>query len=1603
MACVYYYKGTLIGSEIQLNDFLMERKQFHSRYGDVVFNRSVRANTVIQTIDDKIIPESAKWKAKYDALWKSGGRLYDMDGDKVIVYDVQHPPFNGVNKYISKYGADSNDRLVAEFIPDEYWSRLFDRWNKRNFTENDEEIVEIIKQVTGDDPKALSGPFVEDTLKAWRAAVESKWDAQGRIGTAVHAVSEFYFGKTGDVYNYETIDNDVNAAWEKFPNEYKDFISKDNFLKALTMCQKLKEDLKQRYGENCVIYPEIAMTCETFEEVAGSKRIYGIVDLLVIDEQGIPHLIDYKTSTKSYDKFNPQKKKAYTYQLAVYERILSNYGIRTDESTSTIIPIQIQDMKYDSTIPDDPNYPKKSNKWTYGSISYNMIDEKQETVQQERLDRVKSDEIVSDINKFMPTEAKLEITSDKLMEKVTKALKVLFPKYQMKRGASDEELIQMLKDEHAFEINPKTGDYRYQFPYGGEEIVVAADDPNPEATMLRKAKTEIESWTVSKQNLVGRVKNEFKSAVAEGRSFKFTDTYQVKGDSLWLEQMMSQYCDGNYNIVECPGVESFGMILLQNNYTGLITVLKLTNSRNLRYQHKFDSNGRKNLTGKFEEDVVENSKSDSRMLKALQGNVELMEAMLVLQNLQITSDAPMNIQEFKVFNPYTQTSLPASNREIMYSYNKLMSLAKSHQEDINLDTSNFSGQNPKITLIKPMESIRLQLKDLLHRHTDHHRILNDYTIKAINDFTNATEVIDPDGLYRELYKLAQKWESEDGYKDAVSVTRTSIKDILSPEYKLYSEIMIAMADLKNLDVRQQIEDSDKWLQNINVFKNGMEGLYTENPGNFKSQTLNQITSSISNVYQKVKDSMNRRNAQLRKLVKKLKEEKGFGYLQNNISGNATNLYANMIEERNGDLLFVRPETLHGAEREFLEYVLEVINENRYPNDKANFENWKQNGDARYYRVPLMRASDASKMSTSGNMKALKAKAKTWTIQGAWQEMKERAQGFLSAEEEEIAYAKGNIFKMNNIFDWGESDKRLDKIKDIGGVDAFEHNLEDLLLHHCFSYDLSKEMDKEMPLIKAASISLAVQGAIQNDEKSAGGFANVQEFIEQYIKSKVKGQSINDPKYRHLEGAVGKVRKVASFMSLAFSPLQFTYQMVEHIWKSISLIIRKPDGTEAFTAKNMWKSLKSVYRQLGHFSDDPSQLQLLNETYGINDMDSQQFARRISSNQGFLTHFEDWAFRMASRADFYSRMSIFEAQMRKDGSLEAHTMQDGRLVYDYKLDKRYSDMFNYPKGSKEYNEAYARYLAAAKQFKEERVLNEDGSEFEIGDALPRAYSNKEASSMKGIADNIYGYYNNETKSMMGSLLLGGLFTQMKTYWSAKKNQYLAPGGVKLIGHFEDYKEKDDNGEMRQMYYQKNEKGEIDIYAPMVFENDPNCSQVKVQRWKGQWQEGICATLWKLGEGAVNGRLASEWDTLWNNPDENLRLAYRSNLKQIVYDLVMFLVIGNLVAFVLGDWADDEEDEWRKDKGDTGKASEYMMANFLYKTFDNSFRDFNMISSIWDPMGDWQPFAFNTLWNTASRVSNAAMGDGDFARSIVTSFSAGRQVSPLYDSLTFEERV
>lgn len=140
---------------------------------------------------------------------------------------------------------------------------------------------------------------------------------------------------------------------------------------------------------------------------------------------------------------------------------------------------------------------------------------------------------------------------------------------------------------------------------------------------------------------------------------------------------------------------------------------------------------------------------------------------------------------------------------------------------------------------------------------------------------------------------------------------------------------------------------------------------------------------------------------------------------------------------------------------------------------------------------------------------------------------------------------------------------------------------------------------------------------------------------------------------------------------------------------------------------------------------------------------------------------------------------------------------------------------------------------AHQLVKEHTRNADGSLFRVGDALPKAYTVQQSESHKALADSIYGYYSHEKKSMFQSTLIGGLFFQMCTYWSSKKNQYLAPEGIKLQGRLVHYEE---NG---QKYYHKlDDKGQLTDEATTEDTGFP------FYKWEGRFEEGILLTFTKV---------------------------------------------------------------------------------------------------------------------------------------------------------------
>ena len=136
-------------------------------------------------------------------------------------------------------------------------------------------------------------------------------------------------------------------------------------------------------------------------------------------------------------------------------------------------------------------------------------------------------------------------------------------------------------------------------------------------------------------------------------------------------------------------------------------------------------------------------------------------------------------------------------------------------------------------------------------------------------------------------------------------------------------------------------------------------------------------------------------------------------------------------------------------------------------------------------------------------------------------------------------------------------------------------------------------------------------------------------------------------------------------------------------------------------------------------------------------------------------------------------------------------------------------------------------------------------------------------------------------------------------------------------------------------------------------------------------------------------------MWYNEDLNLRTAYRSNMKQLGYDLIMFMLVGNIIAAALaGAYDDEKKNSSETDMGDALKLSAY---NIAIKSVKNSFLDFNFIDTIGDPAVSWTPFAFEYLGKQYSNIHETIFGDQSIYTTIGKSNALFNQFKPVFHTL------
>lgn len=184
-----------------------------------------------------------------------------------------------------------------------------------------------------------------------------------------------------------------------------------------------------------------------------------------------------------------------------------------------------------------------------------------------------------------------------------------------------------------------------------------------------------------------------------------------------------------------------------------------------------------------------------------------------------------------------------------------------------------------------------------------------------------------------------------------------------------------------------------------------------------------------------------------------------------------------------------------------------------------------------------------------------------------------------------------------------------------------------------------------------------------------------------------------------------------------------------------------------------------------------------------------------------------------------RMGILIAKMKGDGCFDAHSIdENGKLVYDFKKDKRFTHLVNNETTHPDYLKEKSLYCTMIDDFNTAGFRNADGSllNAEKMDALPQAYTRTEGQSLKNYADLLYGHYDEESKSLLCDTFIGSIFLQYKTYITAKLEQWTMHEGVYNTEQLQ--QQFDNNGKPLYVKYGYDENNEP--YKDVLLESEYN---------------------------------------------------------------------------------------------------------------------------------------------------------------------------------------
>ena len=1380
------------------------------------------------------------------------------------------------------------------------------------------------------------------------AVIEQEWKREewkgklsARLGDDIHYIMEIKFRQIEDPtikidYNnfvvlteedfkkFEPVlDNIVNKIKSKYPNAkfYPEFpiVSKE-------LCSGIKDQLKQHQHS--------------------AKTINGRIDLLVIDEHGEPHVIDWKTSSKRIGSWkemdnkilglNGWKKSATKVknfaQIGNDVAMLEQYGLSGDGEA---VPIYCEFATDESGHPikkvvkieeDKPIKDLEYTSWHYIDIHARAAEY---TYSITTPIEVKDLQQLGDtLNAILP--------GTNIAEQHTKHFNASIEHFK-----KDKTFVKVIQ---AGTPKYESG-YRYMFYKNDlpDKSVEFAKSEEELDEKLRKYAKDVQDYMATE--MTHFAKDFFNVMYNKGENQSLIDKWLANfsaGQSKYIQNRFRKYYRNGWQLTINDELNNNGIFLFKKNNVIDIVILS---SEDLHHVYEITGkHGTANHTvvgAKLDDNEV--GADPLNIMNSEYGNLLLIKAAtLMAKNPDLFKDA--KIGNIKAINPWHKSE--TSFRSVKY----------------------FTGSWNTIARLNP--ELNLKLLDSAQFLTDIDRCLHEaqelLLSEDINRYFQET-VIHSDGEYTRseiLYLMKQiRTLYPSTYKMPVGKEYENRNIEPSPEALAYQQLGLALLHTRSLHVYSE-PDVGKHL-NRGIFPVGLE---VSQIGQSESTNVRALGLLFSKYREFYTSRFNEVANEFIQLCNEVYEE--WGVSESTL--NPTEFFKNFIETDEAgnispEMLLKRPSNPDFADKpksqEFVQFIADTFAPYRFSDVAAEDMDSKM-GNNEYWQIPLLEARLGQQVRDSIKRNGVKGFGSS-----VWQKVKDtgdKVRDFYTGKEKweeswterhsdtEVAY--------NRFLDI-DSEQRAELLSDANRV--WSTDLKAIFLHTMSAAAISDASKTYGPDFAAFRAAINYEMLIGNNE-----IPEIYDFINNFIKNKVFLKQIRERSLDTINSVIQVIKKVSSMATLGLNIRNFTKEMITQMY--ITATRSWQNQIPNVNAEDFYKAFTYVITKAPVSLNTQGFMSFLNQRYAMSNYGIAEMADTMHRNHIGLQNLTSGDVFIGTKIpDDYYRLTILIARMMHDGCFDAYVQDGDTWRYDMHKDPRFTKFLNNDKSDiHEYMEQkrlYESYKEAWKRYDPDGDYN----------TFPDAYPPEEKASIRDAAGQLYGFFDSEDKSLLCSRFLGAAFMQYKTWLSAKLNQWLkAPGFTNLMQrHWVK------NGQGKRLYLVSASQEELDKGMDIlryVAEDDPDLekyvSEDRAAAWiieEGSFQEGMIQAT-----GAFLADLLTwDYDSFkrhWEDP------ITRGQFINGLFDVFGVMLFAGLVKLLFGEEVvnNRKEQDW--------------VTQWSYGVLMGFANDGPFHQVIYSVMGDLNPPSILAIKQWAQTANSVLSGSKSLGQGIVETFGATREL-------------